>query len=67
MEEKILSKEELIKLFVDEIIIDTGKAWLMDGKEIEIIALHDIEPKYLQDVTNAKSYKIIPKEKRRSL
>ncbi|RXJ76114.1 hypothetical protein CRV03_10140 [Arcobacter sp. F155] len=65
MEEQILSKSELVQLFEDEVIIDTDKAWLMDGKEIEIIALHDVEPKYLQDVTNAKFYKIIPKEEGR--
>ncbi|RXJ88310.1 hypothetical protein CRV01_12900 [Arcobacter sp. CECT 8983] len=65
MEEKILSKSELIQLFQDEVIIDTNKAWLMNGKEVEIIALHDVEPKYLQDVTNAKLYKIIPKEEGR--
>ena len=66
MEEQILSKAELIQLFEDEIIIDTGKAWLMNGEKIEIVALHDVEPKYLQDVTNAKLYKIISKEKGRS-
>ncbi|AXX87074.1 hypothetical protein [Malaciobacter marinus] len=61
MEEKILSKEELIKLFQEEKIIDTGKGWLMDNKEVEIIALHDVDPKFLQDVTNAKLYKLIIK------
>ena len=30
-------------------------------KLIDIIALHDIEPKFLQDVTNAKLYKLIIK------
>lgn len=61
MEEKILSKEELIKLFQEEKIIDTGKGWLMNNKEVEIIALHDVDPKFLQDVTNAKLYKLIIK------
>jgi len=65
MEEKILSKTDIIQLFKDEIIVDSGKAWIMDGIEIDIIALHDVEPKYLQDVTNAKFYKIIPKEEGR--
>lgn len=64
MEEQILSKEEIIELFKNEVIIDTGRAWLMDGKEVEIIALHEIEPKYLQDLANAKFYKIIKKEER---
>ncbi len=33
----------------------------MDNKEVEIIALHDVDPKFLQDVTNAKLYKLIIK------
>lgn len=61
MEEIILSKEELIKLFEDEKIVDTGHGWVMEGKEIDIIALHDVDPKFLQDVTNAKFYKLILK------
>lgn len=61
MEEQIVSKEELIQLFENQIIEDTGRGWLKDGKVIDIIALHDIEPKFLQDVTNAKFYKLIIK------
>ncbi len=61
MEELIISKEELIQLFETHKIEDTGKQWLMEGKVIDIIALHDIEPKFLQDVTNAKFYKLIIK------
>ncbi|AXX92372.1 hypothetical protein CPU12_06855 [Malaciobacter molluscorum LMG 25693] len=61
MEEKILSKEELIQLFEDRVIVDSGKGWFMNDKEVQIIALHDIDPKFLQDVTNAKYYKIIVK------
>lgn len=64
MEELIVSKEELIQLFEDQKIEDTGRGWLMDGKFIDIIALHDIEPKFLQDVANAKFYKLIIKGKR---
>ncbi|AXH15000.1 hypothetical protein [Malaciobacter mytili] len=63
MEEKILSKEELIKLFKDEEIVDSGKGWMMGNKEVEIIALHDVDPKFLQDVANAKFYKLIIKGK----
>ena len=58
MEELIISKEDLIEMFENNEIRDTGKAWVKDDKEIEIIALHDIEPKFLQDVSNAKFYKI---------
>jgi hypothetical protein len=61
MEELIVSKEELIQLFESQIIEDTGRGWLMEGKVVDIIALHDIEPKFLQDVTNAKFYKLIIK------
>lgn len=62
MEEQIISKEELIQMFEEEKIIDSGRGWLMSDKEIDIIALHDVDPKFLQDVTNAKFYKLIPKE-----
>lgn len=58
MEELILSKNELIEMFETGRIIDSGKGWMMDGQEVEIIALHDVDPKFLQNVTNAKSYKI---------
>ena len=64
MEELIISKEELIQLFETQKIEDTGRGWLIDGKALEIIALHDIEPKFLQDVSNAKFYKLIIKGNR---
>ena len=60
--EEILTKEELIKMFEEHMIIDSGRGWMMSDKEIEIIALHEVDPKFLQDVTNAKNYKIIYKE-----
>ncbi len=61
MEELIVSKEELVAMFEDEQIIDSGEGWIMNEKEVEIVALHDIDPKFLQDITNAKFYKIIVK------
>ncbi|MGB5918873.1 MULTISPECIES: hypothetical protein [unclassified Arcobacter] len=61
MEELILTKEELVEMFENHILEDTQKGWLLDKKVVEIIALHEVEPKYLQDITNAKYYKIIPK------
>ena len=61
MEELIISKEELVQFFENQKILDTGRNWLMEGKVVEIIALHDIEPKFLQDVSNAKFYKLIIK------
>ena len=62
MQEIIVSKEELIELFEKEKIIDTGKGWYMDDSFIDIIALHEIEPKFHQDLANAKLYKIIKKK-----
>ncbi len=58
MEEFVISKEELVEMFESERIVDSGKGWMMDGSEIEIIALHEVDPKFLQDVTNSKLYKI---------
>ena len=63
MEELIVSKETLVDLFANEDLIDTDKGWLYKGVEVEIIALHDVDPKYLQDITNAKFYKIKEKLK----
>lgn len=60
MQELIVSKEELVELFKDDKIIDTGKGWYMDDCFVDIIALHEIEPKFLQDLSNAKLYKIVP-------
>lgn len=59
MEELIVSKEDLIKLFEEDKIKDTGKGWYMDNKLVDIIALHDVDPKFLQDITNAKFYKLL--------
>jgi len=62
MEEIIVSKEELIDMFENQEITDTGRGWMKGDEEIEIIALHDVDPKFLQDITNAKFYKLIPKK-----
>ena len=48
-------------MFEAHMLEDTNKGWMMEGKVVEIIALHEVDPKYLQDITNAKYYKIIPK------
>ncbi len=62
MNELIVSKTELIQMFEEKVIIDSGKAWLMDNKIVDIIAMHEVDPKFLQDITNAKFYKIIIKD-----
>jgi len=64
MEELIVSKEELVEMFEKQEIEDSGHGWMMGDIEVDIIALHEIDPKYLQDVTNAKFYKIQPKGKK---
>lgn len=61
MEELIVTREELVDMFEKQTIDDTGSAWLMNNKAIDIIALHEVDPKFLQDVTNSKFYKIIVK------
>jgi len=58
MEELTVAKEELVEMFENGRIVDSGRGWRMDNHEVEIIALHEIDPKFLQDVTNAKLYKI---------
>jgi len=58
MEEFIVSKEELNEMFEYGEIIDTLKGWYYEDIEIEIIAIHPIEKKYLQDIMNANEYKI---------
>jgi len=58
MEELVIAKNELVEMFDSGRIVDSGSGWMMDNKEVEIIALHEIDPKFLQDVTNAKLYKI---------
>ncbi|MEA3290450.1 MAG: hypothetical protein U9Q04_09760 [Campylobacterota bacterium] len=58
MEELILSSDELKKLFIDKEIVDSGKGWFYNGKEIEIIAVHKLETKYVNDIANSENYKI---------
>lgn len=60
MEEFTVSKEELQELFQEKILKDTKKGWFYKDQEVEIIAIHNIEVKYLQDMKNADSYRIKP-------
>ncbi|TLS72155.1 hypothetical protein FE243_08285 [Aliarcobacter thereius] len=59
MEEFILSKKELIKLFEEGTLKDKEKIWLYEDKEVKIVALHKVEPRFLQDLTNAEYFKIV--------
>lgn len=61
MNEKIISRKDLILLFTNEEIVDTNVGWVYNGFVVDIIAIHEIDTKYLQDITRAKTYKIVPK------
>ena len=58
MEDLTLSSDELKKLFKDKEIIDTNNGWFYKGKEVEIIAIHDKEVKYVTDMFRAEFYKL---------
>ncbi len=61
MEEQIVSKDELVEMFSLGVLEDDEtRGWLLYGQEIQIIALHETDPKYMQDVTNAEYYKLVP-------
>jgi hypothetical protein len=62
MEEFTVSKEELHELFQKNLLKDTDKGWFYKDQEIEIIAIHNIEKKYIQDMMRADFYKIKPAE-----
>jgi len=60
MEEFKVSKEELHKMFEKKEILDTNKGWFYKNQEVEIIAIHTIEKRYLQDMMNSDFYRIKP-------
>jgi len=62
MEELIITKDELVVMFEHEELKDDNLGWLLNGMPIDIIAIHDTDPKYLQNVTNAQYYKLVPKK-----
>ena len=68
--EIILTREELTAMFKLGIIVDSGHGWIMYDEEddefffeIDIIALHEVNPKYINNITNSKLYKIVPKKR----
>jgi hypothetical protein len=63
MEEQIVSKDEIVEMFSLGVLEDNDNGWLLYGQEIQIIALHETDPKYMQDVTNANFYKLVPIKK----
>lgn len=60
MEEFTVSKEELHALFENKELKDTNKGWYYKDQEVEIVAIHNIEVRYLQDMMTADLYKIKP-------
>jgi len=65
MEEFTVSKEELHELFQKKVLKDTHKGWFYNNQEIEIIAIHNLEVKYLKDMMNAEFYRIKPIQRHR--
>lgn len=64
MEEQIVSKDELVEMFSLGVLEDDEKrGWLLYGQEIQIVALHETDPRYIKYVTNANYYKLVPVEK----
>jgi hypothetical protein len=58
MEEFKVSKDELHRMFEKKEIRDTSRGWYYRNKEVEIIAIHNVEKKYIQDMMNADFYRI---------
>ena len=61
MEDLVITKEQLIEMFAHGELKDDNNGWLLNGMPIDIIALHDEDPKYVYDVTNAAHYKLVAK------
>lgn len=58
MEEFTVSKEELHQMFAKKELSDTNEGWFYKKKEVEIIAIHNVEKRYIQDMMNADLYRI---------
>jgi len=61
MEDLIVTKDELVNMFALGELKDDNSGWLLNGMPIDIVALHDTDPKYITDVTNAQYYKLVGK------
>ncbi len=51
-------------MFENDELKDDNHGWLLNGLEIQIVAIHDTDPKYIQNVTNAQFYKLVEKQKK---
>ena len=63
MEDLLVSADELKKMFKDKEVLDTNEGWFYKDNEIEIVAIHDKEVKYIMDMARAEFYKLRLKEK----
>jgi hypothetical protein len=63
MEDITITKEQLIEMFSFGELKDDNKGWLFHDTPIDIIAIHEIDPKYISDITNAQYYKLVEKQK----
>ena len=62
MEELVITKDELVIMFESGELKDDLEGWLFNDMPVEIIAIHDTDPKYIQNITNAQYYKLILKQ-----
>jgi hypothetical protein len=58
----IVSKEELVELFVTKRIEETHYGWILDNKRVDILALHPKELKYIENLHKTDRYKIVYKD-----
>ena len=58
MKEIIVTQEDLKKMFLKDELIDSNDGWLYKNQEVDIIAIHKKEPKYLLDVAKTDLYKM---------
>jgi hypothetical protein len=59
MVDLIISKDELVQMFINETIKDTNHGWLFENERyVNIAAIHEKDPKYIYDIANAELYKI---------
>ena len=63
MDELVVTRDELKQLFKENILQDRPNGWFYKDTEIDIIAIHKVETKHLQDVSKAETYKLKRKEK----
>ena len=58
-DEIVVTKEEIDSMFLDGIIKESDIGWIYKDKYlIDIIAIHDTEIKYVNDIANTNTYKL---------